>query len=57
VDEQQALSASRLEAYTSHPTTSHTHHHKSVAQSVDFHTANMKAYLDAFDAAMVQYEE
>jgi hypothetical protein len=57
VDEQQALSASRLEAYTSHPTTSHIHHHKSVAQSVDFHTANMKAYLDAFDAAMVQYEE
>ncbi|PMD26321.1 hypothetical protein NA56DRAFT_698496 [Hyaloscypha hepaticicola] len=56
--EQQVLSTSRTAAYFTDTTTSHIQHrHRSAEQSVASHTANMRAYLDAFNAALATFEK
>ncbi|PMD34895.1 hypothetical protein L207DRAFT_570516 [Hyaloscypha variabilis F] len=56
--EQQALSTSRISAYVANPAASHVQHrHKSTQQAEASHAADMKAYLDEFDATMAKYEK
>ncbi|KAN0090442.1 hypothetical protein V8E51_019021 [Hyaloscypha variabilis] len=54
----QALSNARTSAYVTNPTASHVQHrHRSTQQAEASHTADMKAYLDDFDAMMARYEK
>ncbi|KAN0090445.1 hypothetical protein V8E51_019024 [Hyaloscypha variabilis] len=56
--DQQALSTARTSAYLDNPTASHIQHrHRSAQQAEASHTADMKAYLNNFDATMAKHEK
>ncbi|KAN0090444.1 hypothetical protein V8E51_019023 [Hyaloscypha variabilis] len=56
--DQQALSTSRTLAYVANPTASHVQHrHRSVKQAKASHAADIKVFLDNFDAIMARYEK